>query len=70
MLPALTRAGVLDGALETRLAGLAGLRNILVHDYGDVDPERLWELIDTRLQDLEDVQRALAALPELSAPPA
>ncbi len=70
VLPALVAANVIPRALEARLSGLAGLRNILVHDYGDVDPERLWELIDTRLGDLEDAERALAALPELTAPPA
>ena len=70
VLPALARADVLDASLEGRLAGLAGLRNILVHDYGDVDPSRLWELIDTRLPDLEAAERAFAGLRELASPPA
>ncbi len=70
VLPALVRAGVLDASVEARLVGLAGLRNILVHDYGDVDPARLWELVDGRLEDLEAAQSAFAALRELTSPPA
>ncbi|MBI2388265.1 MAG: DUF86 domain-containing protein [Deltaproteobacteria bacterium] len=70
VLPALSRASVIEPSLEARLVGLAGLRNLLVHDYGDVDPARLWELIDARLDDLDGAHRAFAALPELASPPA
>ena len=35
------RAGALDPALAERLAPSAGLRNILVHGYDEVDTERL-----------------------------
>jgi uncharacterized protein YutE (UPF0331/DUF86 family) len=63
--PALSRAGVIPAPLQARLVGLAGLRNLLVHDYADVDPVRLWELVDTRLDDLRELHACLAALPEL-----
>jgi uncharacterized protein YutE (UPF0331/DUF86 family) len=65
VLPALVADGILAAELGERLEGLAGLRNLLVHDYGVVDETRLWELVDTRLQDLRDVHDAFARIPEL-----
>lgn len=65
VLPALARCGVLSQDLVERLEGLAGLRNILVHDYIDVDATHLWALIETRLGDLRAAHDALAAIPEL-----
>jgi uncharacterized protein YutE (UPF0331/DUF86 family) len=65
VLPALERAGVLPKHLVERVEGLAGLRNILVHDYVDVDAERLWDLVESRLVDLRAIHEALASLPEL-----
>ncbi len=66
VVPALVREGVLPPDLGTRLDGFAGLRNILVHDYADVDVERLWSILDAHLPDLEAVELALARLPELT----
>jgi uncharacterized protein YutE (UPF0331/DUF86 family) len=48
----LCRRGVISPELEVRLKGLAGLRNLLVHDYSRVDPERVREMLETRLSDL------------------
>jgi len=45
--------GVIGPGLETRLRGLAGFRNLLVHDYARVDPERVREMLRTRLPDFE-----------------
>jgi len=64
ILPALVRAGIMDAALAARLDGLAGLRNILVHDYVGVDSARLWRLLDERLADRRLAQAALASIPE------
>ena len=50
----LHRHGVLTKALCDRLAGLAGFRNLLVHDYARVDIGRVRALLATRLQDFED----------------
>jgi uncharacterized protein YutE (UPF0331/DUF86 family) len=41
--PLLARRGVLPPELADRLASATGLRNILVHDYLEIDPARLWE---------------------------
>jgi uncharacterized protein YutE (UPF0331/DUF86 family) len=38
----LGRVEVVDGALADRLAAAAGLRNVIVHLYLDVDPEKVW----------------------------
>ena len=65
VLPALARAGIIDTALLDRLEGLAGLRNILVHDYAAVESPRLWQLLDDRLGDLRAIYAALAAIPEV-----
>ena len=65
VLPALARAGVIDTTLLARLEGLAGLRNILVHDYVVVESPRLWQLLDERHEDLQAIHAAFAAIPEI-----
>jgi uncharacterized protein YutE (UPF0331/DUF86 family) len=65
VLPALARAGVIDAALLGRLEGLAGLRNILVHDYLTVESSRLWQLLDERHEDLRAIHAAFSVIPEM-----
>jgi uncharacterized protein YutE (UPF0331/DUF86 family) len=45
------RAAGLDEGLAERLAAAAGMRNILVHGYLDVDDEIVWDAL-ARLDDL------------------
>ncbi len=59
VLPALAKTGVIPTELAEALSGLAGLRNLLVHDNKDIDHTILWSLIDHRLDDLRQVQHAL-----------
>jgi uncharacterized protein YutE (UPF0331/DUF86 family) len=66
IVPALVAEGILETSLGNRLSGMAGLRNILVHDYVDIDPARVWEAVDEHLEDLENVLKALSSLPELA----
>jgi uncharacterized protein YutE (UPF0331/DUF86 family) len=47
---------VLDPAFADEFEGIAGLRNVLVHDYTDVDVDRLEAL----LQRLEDFHRFIS----------
>ncbi len=54
----LAALGVVDPELAQHLRDAAGLRNILVHAYLDVDPERLWD----RLAELEDLERFSSAV--------
>jgi uncharacterized protein YutE (UPF0331/DUF86 family) len=65
VIPALAEAGILDRSVAERLEGLAGLRNLIVHGYVEVDGDRLWALAETRIADLAAAHAALAALPEL-----
>jgi uncharacterized protein YutE (UPF0331/DUF86 family) len=68
VVPALVEHGILARELGERLRGIAGMRNILVHDYLDVDAAQIWWVIDERLDDLREVHANLAALPELGRP--
>jgi uncharacterized protein YutE (UPF0331/DUF86 family) len=58
LFPALTELG-LDSALAGHLATAAGLRNILVHDYLDIDEDVVWG----SLEHLDDL-RGFAAFAE------
>lgn len=55
--------GVVDEELAERLARAAGLRNILVHAYLDVDPEQVWDHLH-RLGDLEHFAAAVQSYGE------
>lgn len=46
------RAGLLPGDLAGRLAEAAGLRNVLVHLYDDIDYEIVASSVDRALEDL------------------
>lgn len=65
IVPSLVKAGVFPPALGERLTGMAGLRNILVHDYVSVDAAQVWAAIEDHLDDLLAAQAAFASLPEL-----
>ena len=43
--------GVIPSAFADKIKGMAGLRNILVHDYLRVDLEKLIEFVQFRLED-------------------
>ena len=55
----LSAHGTIDNDLADRLGDAAGLRNLLVHDYGDIDHARLWDT----LGELDDL-RAFAGAAE------
>jgi uncharacterized protein YutE (UPF0331/DUF86 family) len=44
--------GVLDAAFARRSASSAGLRNRIVHEYDELDPDRVFEAIRTALADI------------------
>ena len=48
----LVAVGVIRAETGQRLAGLAGFRNVLVHDYAEVDLEKVQSVL-TRLSDFE-----------------
>ena len=49
----LARAGHVDEDLAVRLTGAAGLRNLIVHRYGALEPARLVKIVRDDLGDLE-----------------
>jgi len=53
----LAKVGALSAAFATRIAACAGLRNRLVHEYDDIDPERMHEAASTALKDVPDYLR-------------
>ena len=55
----LASQGILDEGLHQRLRGLAGFRNILVHDYLRLDPDRVEEALAQAPQDFDDFARAI-----------
>lgn len=55
----LREQGVIDADLARRMAGWAGLRNLLVHLYLQVDHARLYEILTNDLDEIEDFAAAL-----------
>lgn len=50
---------VLPPAFAERISGMAGLRNLLVHQYGEVDHARLLTLVRERLDDFREFANAI-----------
>ena len=44
---------ILPEDYANKIAGMAGYRNRLIHDYNKVTPEELYHILQTRLNDLE-----------------
>lgn len=57
----LAQQGILDQELKERLEGLAGFRNILVHDYIRLDPERVLGALAIAPRDFGDFAHAIRA---------
>ena len=51
--------GVIDDPLRNRLKGLGGFRNILVHGYLRLDPDRVAVALQRAPQDFGDFTRAI-----------
>jgi len=58
----LSRAGIISDDLSTRLQQMARFRNLLVHVYWDVDFDRVFDVLETDLDDLRVFARAVASL--------
>lgn len=54
-----SHCGLLPAGLAERLAPSAGLRNALVHDYGDIDDERVHASIGRALDDFDEYARTV-----------
>lgn len=53
------KAGILSQEFAAKLQPLAGLRNILVHDYLEVDRKKIYHLLQEHLKDFEEYSRAI-----------
>ena len=49
----LARQRVVSKGLSVKLAAMAGLRNILVHEYLEIDRRRIYRALTTELRDFE-----------------
>ena len=53
----LGKSGILPADFARKIEGLAGLRNILVHEYAEVDPGQLFDNLSGGLNDFETFSR-------------
>jgi len=44
--------GVIDNSLLARLAGMAGFRNLLVHEYAEIDHLQVFDILKNHFEDL------------------
>jgi uncharacterized protein YutE (UPF0331/DUF86 family) len=56
----LTQSSVITRELATRLAVMAKFRNLLVHQYADIDNKQVYAIINHELGDLEDYVAQIA----------
>jgi uncharacterized protein YutE (UPF0331/DUF86 family) len=57
----LAQRGVLSGDMVGTLRRMKGLRNILVHGYGRIDDELVYDAVRHRLGDFDEFKRAVLA---------
>ena len=57
----LNKNNYLDQGLSSRILSMIGLRNLLVHEYGIIDVEKLYEYLD-HLQDIKDFANAVSGI--------
>jgi uncharacterized protein YutE (UPF0331/DUF86 family) len=58
----LARQKVVSKGLSVKLAAMAGFRNILVHEYLEIDRRRVYRALTTELRDFERFIRAVTRL--------
>lgn len=61
ILTGLGREGVLSAELVEEVGGLGGFRNVLVHAYLDLDPGRVWEVLQRAPDRFQRFAREVAA---------
>ena len=57
----LADAGILDEKFAENFSQIAGFRNILVHQYADVDLDILYQFLQNRLKDFDVFARQIAS---------
>lgn len=51
--------GILSEKLSNKISGMIGLRNILVHEYGKIDKEKVYGILENDIQDLEEFRNQI-----------
>jgi len=59
MFTILAEEGLIDADLSSNLADMASFGNLLVHRYGEVDNERVLEIIKSDLGDIRELKGPL-----------
>ena len=59
MFTILAEEGLIDADLSSNLADMASFGNLLVHRYGEVDNERVLEIIKSDLGDIREFERSI-----------
>lgn len=59
MIDSLTKKGMITKELAKTLKEMKGFRNVLVHRYGLIEDERVFESISARLDDFETFKEAV-----------
>lgn len=58
---ALAEREVIDEDLATRLGAMARFRNLLVHQYAEIDATRVWQIVANDLGDVEQFLEVIAS---------
>lgn len=58
------REGIIPQKLAARIKGMVNFRNILVHDYTEIDSERVFKLLKQGLKDFNEFAKAIVKLVE------
>ena len=59
LIAVLRKKGILSEKLSQELKQMKGFRNILVHKYGEVDNEQVYEFLSAHLEDFNDFEREI-----------
>ena len=56
--PVLARHNVIPTELAKRVEKMAGFRNILVHEYADIEHDQVFDVLENHLKDLSELAHA------------
>ena len=60
----LARAGIIPASMTANMKAMVGLRNVVVHQYQDLDLDIITAVIRGHLDDLADFARKMVAAPQ------
>lgn len=51
--------GIVSENTASKLQGISGFRNILVHEYGEIDRKKVYEVLQNQVKDLEEFKKEI-----------